>query len=95
MATVNIVLNYTLNSQEVSQRRTRVSLGDTAVTPTLCADLDRELSLPVSVLLASTVMDVHVTVRMIIQKRTFVSILSHHHYFFCFQVNRHLFRAVI
>lgn len=44
--------------------RTHVSLEDTAVTPTLCADLNRVLSSPASVLLASTEMAAHVMVRM-------------------------------
>lgn len=59
-----ISLKCTLNSQEGSQRRTHVSLEDTAVTPTLCADLEREISSPACVLLASMVMDAHVMVRM-------------------------------
>lgn len=51
-------------SQECSQRRIRVSLDDTAVTPTLFAELDRETSSAVSVLLVSTAMAAHVMVRM-------------------------------
>lgn len=57
-------LKYTVNSQEGSRRKTHVSLGDTAVTPTPCVDLDRELSSHASVLLASTVTAAHVMVRM-------------------------------
>lgn len=61
---VTFHLIYTINSQEGSHRRIHVSLEDTAVTQTLCVDLERELSSTASVLLASTVMDAHVMVSM-------------------------------
>lgn len=60
---VATTLSYIFNSQEGSQKRTRVSLEDMAVTPTLFADLEKKTSSPASVLLASMVMAAHVMVR--------------------------------
>lgn len=65
-----ITPRYTFCFQGSSQRRIRVSPDDTAVTPTLFAEVDRETSSPVSVLLASTVMAKHVTVRTTEWKRS-------------------------
>lgn len=69
---VTFHLKSIVTSQEGSPRRIHVSLEDTAVTPTLCVDPERELSSTASVPLASTVMGAHVMVRMmndIMQKK--------------------------
>ena len=61
----NAVLNCTgcVSVQEASRKRKiPVSLGDTAVTPTLSVDPNREHSSPASVLLASLETDALVTV---------------------------------
>lgn len=48
--------------KEASRKRTRVSLGDTAVTPTQSAAPNREPSSPASVLLVSMGTDAYATV---------------------------------
>lgn len=59
--------------KEGSRKKTRVLLGDTAVTPTPSAAPNREPSSPASVLLVSMGMDAYATVRRseLTNKRTF------------------------
>lgn len=64
LCSVAINLCCAVLSQEESQRITHVLLGDMAVTPMLFADLDREPSLLVNVLLVSMAMGVVVMVRL-------------------------------
>ena len=58
----NSILTCIIHVQEASQRRTHVSLADTAVTPALSADREKGISSPASVLLDSPVTAAHVTV---------------------------------
>lgn len=57
-----------MSTEASRKRKTPVSLGDTAVTPTLSVDPNREHSSPASVLLASLETDALVTILMSVER---------------------------